>query len=80
MRHILFTTTAALTLHTFGGYNCNNDCAELAAGYAWAEEHSIKTLSGCLDISEDFRNGCFTYLGDPKRGSAVDDQGADIDQ
>lgn len=80
---ILALTTATFPLsHSFGGYDCQNDCAMLAAGYSWAAEHGVLLLGTCAGIknNSDFQNGCFTYLGDPFRGSTQDDQGLDIDQ
>ncbi len=77
----LLALTATTAVHTFGGYPCDNDCAPYATGYSWAVVHQVKTLTDCQSIQpEDVRLGCFTYLGDPYRGSTQDDQGFDIDQ
>lgn len=80
MLAILLALTLSPSLHTFGGYDCANDCARLAAGYSWAVEHGVLLLGTCVNKDRDFQNGCMTYLADPFRGSVQDDQGSDIDQ
>ncbi len=77
----LLALTAITSAHTFGGYDCTNDCAPYAAGYNWALEHRVQTLTDCQPIqAADIKMGCYTYIGDPYRGSVQDDQGYDIDQ
>lgn len=77
---ILALSTATFAVPTFGGYDCHNDCAYLAAGYAWAQAHEVQLIGTCINKNQDFQNGCLTYLADPFRGSVQDDQGGDIDQ
>lgn len=72
--------TTSLGPRTFGGYDCNNDCAQLATGYAWAADNEITLIQSCLSGSEDFQRGCWSYLANPLRGYTQDDQGGDIDQ
>ena len=65
----------------FGGYDCSDDCSGLAAGYRWAEVHSITDESDCplRGGAISFHEGCLVYVEDPSRGADEDDEGNDID-
>jgi hypothetical protein len=65
----------------FGGYDCSDDCSGHAAGYRWAEAHSITDESECPHRggASSFYEGCLVYVEDPNRGADEDDDGDDID-
>src|SRR5258706_3565733 len=64
---------------TFGGYECTNDCSGHAAGYKWAEEHSIAGEEVCpAGDSESFHEGCIVYNQDPFPGASEDDDGNSV--
>jgi hypothetical protein len=65
----------------FGGYDCSDDCSGHAAGYRWAEAHSITAASDCpiRGGAISFYEGCLVYVDDPYRGADEDDDGDDID-
>ncbi len=64
---------------TFGGYECTNDCSGHAAGYKWAEEHSIAGEEVCpAGDSESFHEGCIVYNQDPYRGASEVDDGNSV--
>jgi hypothetical protein len=65
----------------FGGYECSDNCSGHAAGYRWAEVHSIRSESDCplRGGAVSFYEGCLVYVDDPDRGAEEDDEGDDID-
>jgi hypothetical protein len=65
----------------FGGYDCSDNCSGHAAGYRWAEEHSITAETDCplRGGALSFYEGCLVYVEDPDRGADEDDDGDDID-
>src|SRR5215213_5833147 len=65
---------------TFGGYDCTADCSGHAAGYKWAEEHSVSDPSDCGGSSNSFVEGCQAFTADPSRGSDEDDDGESVDE
>lgn len=61
---------------TFGDFECTDDCSGHAAGYKWAEEHSIEDEDRCPEgNSQSFHEGCIVYTRDPSRGAEDDDEG-----
>lgn len=66
----------------FGGHDCSDDCSGHAAGYRWAEAHSITSDSDCplRGGAISFYEGCLVYVEDPDRGADEDDDGNDIDR
>ena len=69
------------TAREFGGYDCSEDCSGHAAGYRWAEAHSISSETSCplRGNAVSFYEGCLVYVEDPDRGADQDDDGDDID-
>jgi hypothetical protein len=65
----------------FGGHDCSDDCSGHAAGYRWAEAHSITAETDCplQGRAISFYEGCLVYVEDPFRGADEDDDGNDID-
>jgi hypothetical protein len=66
---------------TFGGFECEQDCSSLAAGYRWAEDHDIEDAKDCPPGgSRAFYEGCLVFFRDSDRGAALDDAGRPIEE
>jgi hypothetical protein len=65
----------------FGVHECSDDCSGHAAGYRWAELHSITDESDCPlnGNAVSFYEGCLVYAEDPDRGADENDDGDPID-
>jgi hypothetical protein len=65
----------------FGGYDCSDDCSGHAAGYRWAEVHTISSEADCplRGGAISFYEGCPVYVEYPSRGADEDDDGDGID-
>jgi hypothetical protein len=64
---------------TFGGFDCTVDCSGHAAGYNWAERHSIDDETDCPNgNSLSFHQGCVAFTQDPTRGADEDDDGNNV--
>src|ERR1700675_141468 len=73
---LVFASVARAQDRTFGDFDCTEDCSGHAAGYRWAEKHSIDDESDCpRGNSESFHEGCIAYSRDPSRGADEDDDG-----
>ena len=71
-----FSVGAQAQDRTFGDFDCTDDCSGHAAGYKWAEEHSIDSEIDCpYGNSESFHKGCMAHARDPFRGADEDDDG-----
>jgi hypothetical protein len=77
----VLTVTSEARAREFGGHDCSDDCSGHAAGYRWAEAHSITAESDCplRGGAFSFYEGCLVYVEDPSRGADEDDDGDDID-
>ncbi len=59
---LAFVPTANAQNRTFGDFDCTDDCSGHAAGYNWAEKHSIDDEPDCPDgNSQSFHEGCIAY-------------------
>jgi hypothetical protein len=73
---LVFANFARAQDRTFGDFDCTEDCSGHAAGYSWAEKHSIDDESDCPQgNSQSFHEGCIAYSRDPSRGADEDDDG-----
>ena len=78
---LLFLATICSTIaqaqdRTFGDFDCTDDCSGHAAGYNWADKHSIDNESDCPDgNSQSFHEGCVAHARVPFRGADEDDDG-----
>jgi hypothetical protein len=48
----------------FKDERCESDCRHERAGYTFAEEQSLSTISGCAGKPKAFVHGCGMYLRD----------------
>jgi len=78
------TRSSAATTHTFGGYECTDNCSGHKAGYKWAEAKGVSDEEQCEGIlvtapnRTSFYQGCKVYVEDPSRGADEDDDGDEI--
>jgi hypothetical protein len=64
---------------TFGDFECTDDCSGHAAGFKWAEKHSIDDEADCPQgNSQSFHEGCIAYTRDPSMDPDADDQGHQV--
>lgn len=76
---IALATSAHAGGHSFGGLDCQFQCAEHAAGYVWAESQRILDPNFCpAPTYNDFHEGCLVYTGNPFRGSEKTDDALPI--
>jgi hypothetical protein len=81
----LLSSTLSAQSREFGGYVCTDDCSGHKAGYEWAEENNVSSVSQCTWIIKrwpkrtSFYEGCLVYVDDPYRGADEDDDGDEID-
>jgi hypothetical protein len=78
---VVLTAAGGAHAREFGAYDCSDNCSGHAAGYHWAEAHSITDESDCplRGRALSFYEGCLVYVEDPSRGADEDDDGDDID-
>lgn len=74
-----FFLSAPASAREFGGFECTDDCSGHAAGYRWAEEHTIDDETTCPMSSSSFHEGCVAYVQDPSHGAEENDEGNPID-
>jgi hypothetical protein len=73
---LAFGDIACAQNRTFGDFDCTDDCSGHAAGYRWAEKHSIDDESDCPEgNSQSFHEGCIAYTRDSSRGADEDNDG-----
>jgi hypothetical protein len=65
---------AAAQDRTYGDFDCTVDCSGHAAGYKWADDHSITDELDCPDgNSQSFHEGCVAYTQDNMRSDPDED-------
>jgi hypothetical protein len=70
------TSPAVAQDRTFGDFDCTVDCSGHAAGYKWADKHSIDDEGDCPQgNSQSFHEGCVAYTQDNAHDPDADDNG-----
>lgn len=73
---IAFAQTGYAQDRTFGDFDCTDDCSGHAAGYNWAQQHSIEDEGNCPEgNSQSFHEGCIAYTRDPSLDPDSDNEG-----
>jgi len=68
------TQLASSEDRSFGDFDCTDDCSGHAAGYKWADQHSVDGEEDCPSgNSQSFHEGCVAYTRDPGHGAEEDD-------
>jgi hypothetical protein len=76
---ITMSAGAQAANHSFGGLDCEAECAEHAAGYLWAKSHGVLDPNFCpAPAFEGFHEGCLVYSSNPFRNAEYTDDQLEI--